>query len=142
MVKLSAEHDEDLASLVEILTNAVKDTTRVAMLCTAESAEDVREKVSPADLSAIAGKLGQAARMALGSRRWSGMVTTGGDVTLGVCSALGAHGIALEREVLPLASEGMLLGGQAEGTTIVTKGGLVGDETALYRCCLSVLEGD
>lgn len=63
-----------------------------------------------------------------------GLYTSGGDVTVAVCNALGCAGIEVKDEVLPLAVYGRLRKGKYNNTPIITKGGLVGDEKALIKC--------
>ena len=132
----------DLAGAAREFAASIPIDTDVVIVTTADSAADVLSDLDVDALRAVAQRLGALARELLSSRGFRGIVTTGGDVTLAVCAALGAHGIALEREVLPLAARGSLLGGRWEGLPIATKGGLVGDNSALYQCCRSILEGD
>ena len=63
-----------------------------------------------------------------------GCFTSGGDVTSSLCSATHASGILLEDEVFPLAAFGRLMSGEFPGQPIITKGGLIGDEKAIYKC--------
>ncbi len=63
-----------------------------------------------------------------------GLYTSGGDVTVSVCNSLGAAGIRIKNEIIPLAVYGSLIGGDYNDMPIVTKGGLVGDEKALIKC--------
>lgn len=56
---------------------------------------------------------------------------TGGDLTSALLSALGASGIEVEHEVLPLAVAGVVQGGRWDGLPIVTKGGMVGGDDAI-----------
>ncbi len=65
---------------------------------------------------------------------FSAIYTSGGDITVAVCKALGASGIALADEVLPLAAYGRFVDGDAAGVHIVTKGGSQGDENAIVDC--------
>lgn len=83
---------------------------------------------------AVAAALGRIALAAIRTGEFGGLYTTGGDVTVAVCRALGATGIELNGEVLPLASYGRLVGGPFEGLAIVTKGGLVGGPDAALAC--------
>ena len=62
------------------------------------------------------------------------LFASGGDVAASVCKALGASGIRLVDEVMPLSAFGFLTGGEAEQMPIITKGGLVGDDDAIVRC--------
>ena len=63
-----------------------------------------------------------------------GCFTSGGDVTASLCSATNSSGILLEDEVFPLAAFGRLMGGDFPEQPIITKGGLIGDEKAIYKC--------
>ena len=60
--------------------------------------------------------------------------TSGGDISAAVCAGLDATGILLDREIVPLASYGELIGGDFGGLRCITKGGMVGDENALVTC--------
>jgi uncharacterized protein YgbK (DUF1537 family) len=63
-----------------------------------------------------------------------GLYTSGGDVTVAVCKALEAAGIAVKDEVLPLAAYGRVVKGKYNNMPIITKGGLVGEHNALIKC--------
>ncbi|MFC4563355.1 four-carbon acid sugar kinase family protein [Nocardiopsis mangrovi] len=64
----------------------------------------------------------------------SGLYTSGGDVTSAVLDALGARAFEVGGEVVPLAVHGRLVGGPLDGIPVVTKGGLIGDDTTLLDC--------
>jgi len=66
--------------------------------------------------------------------RLAGLFLTGGAVARAVLERLGAHGIWVEGEVLPLAALGRLADGPFAGLAVVTKGGMVGGDDALVRC--------
>lgn len=68
------------------------------------------------------------------NNRIKGCIFSGGDVTASFCRVAEADGIHLVEEVMPLIAHGKLLGRYYNGLHIITKGGLVGDETALYNC--------
>lgn len=61
-----------------------------------------------------------------------GMFSSGGDVTASLCSIGGATGIKLIDEVMPLIAYGKFIDGYFDGLPLVTKGGMAGDEKALY----------
>lgn len=63
-----------------------------------------------------------------------GLYTSGGDVTVAVCKEFQSSGIEVKDEVLPLAAYGRIINGEYDNTPIITKGGLVGDSTALVKC--------
>lgn len=64
----------------------------------------------------------------------SGLYTSGGDITVAVCKILNAVGINMIDEVMPLAVYGKLKDGQFDGISIITKGGLIGDDNAIIDC--------
>lgn len=63
-----------------------------------------------------------------------GIYSSGGDVTVAICENFHASGIRLLGEVLPLAAYGEILGGDYKGVRIVTKGGMVGQPSAMREC--------
>jgi len=63
-----------------------------------------------------------------------GLFTSGGDVTVAVCKALGSAGIEVKDEVLPLAVYGRIIKGVYDNMPIITKGGLIGDDKAIIKC--------
>jgi D-threonate/D-erythronate kinase len=78
--------------------------------------------------------LSEIVRLVLADQPVGGLYVTGGDVTVGVMAALGAHGIELQEEVLPLAVAGRLQGGPHSGLPFTTKGGLIGGPLAAVAC--------
>lgn len=64
----------------------------------------------------------------------SGLYLTGGDLVASMLDELGVHAFDVGGEVVPLAVHGHLSGGPLDGTPVVTKGGLVGDEITLVEC--------
>ena len=58
----------------------------------------------------------------------------GGDITVATCKRLQTSGLRLLDEVVPLAAYGTVMGGEFEGLKVITKGGMVGDESALVTC--------
>lgn len=93
------------------------------------------QSLSPEQAQAIPTAIGEIVAAVLEhATAIGGLYVTGGDVTLGVLDALGCHGMAVDEEVLPLAVAGRLAGGVHDGLPVVTKGGLIGDETAAVAC--------
>lgn len=64
----------------------------------------------------------------------SALYVTGGDTTKAVLESLGAWGINIKGEVIPLAVFGTLAGGEFATLPIVTKGGLIGTDETLKLC--------
>ncbi|SHG15989.1 four-carbon acid sugar kinase family protein [Ornithinibacillus halophilus] len=62
-----------------------------------------------------------------------GCFFSGGDVTASFCEAVEADGFELVSEVMPLVAHGVVSGGEFQGLSIVTKGGMIGDKTAIYE---------
>lgn len=63
-----------------------------------------------------------------------GLYTSGGDIAASLCSRIEAIGFDVRDEVVPLAIYSKIIGGAFDGISIITKGGLVGDETTLVTC--------
>ncbi|AOY76286.1 four-carbon acid sugar kinase family protein [Clostridium formicaceticum] len=62
------------------------------------------------------------------------LYTSGGDITVAVCKELKSSGIEVKDEVLPLAAYGRIIDGAYNNTPIITKGGLVGGDSAMTDC--------
>ncbi len=58
---------------------------------------------------------------------------SGGDIARGFLDEVGARGVELLCELLPLAVCGRLLGGPHEGLLVLTKGGMIGGPDAIER---------
>ncbi len=75
-----------------------------------------------------------AMRVLLEDPSFSAIYTCGGDTSVAICERLGASGIRVMGEAVPLASFGTLVGGDFAGLPIICKGGTVGDDNALSVC--------
>ncbi|NYH53887.1 MULTISPECIES: four-carbon acid sugar kinase family protein [Nocardiopsis] len=64
----------------------------------------------------------------------SGLYLCGGDLVASLLDELGVHAFDVGGEIVPLAVHGHLSGGPLDGTPVVAKGGLVGDEITLVEC--------
>ncbi len=69
-----------------------------------------------------------------------GVFASGGDITVALCESSSAEGVALQKEVIPLAARGALVGGRRAGLRIISKGGIVGGTDAATLCVRSLLE--
>ncbi|WP_143320816.1 four-carbon acid sugar kinase family protein [Clostridium sp. HBUAS56010] len=63
-----------------------------------------------------------------------GIYTSGGDIAAAFCDRIGAVGFDVKDEVVPLAIYSKVLGGDFDGISMITKGGLVGDDSTLTTC--------
>jgi len=88
----------------------------------------------PGDAARLPGALARAVRLALRQRPADGLFATGGDVSAALLAELGAQGLDVEEELVPLAVAGTLVGGPFAGLPVVTKGGLVGDPGTTSAC--------
>jgi D-threonate/D-erythronate kinase len=103
------------------------------LLATARDAGDV-VVLPPQDAERLPLALGDVVRRVAEAHPVDGLYTTGGDVTAAVLAALGADGLEVDDEVVPLAVAGSLVGGPWDGVPVVTKGGLVGDSGTAVAC--------
>jgi uncharacterized protein YgbK (DUF1537 family) len=59
--------------------------------------------------------------------------TSGGDTTVEFLNLTNSYGLRMYSEILPLTVESKILGGEFEGLSIVSKGGLIGDEETIMH---------
>jgi D-threonate/D-erythronate kinase len=123
--------DATAAALVKVARAA--DPGDVVLLATALHAQDV-VPLRGTDGVEVPRALGRITRQAMQECVVDGLYTTGGDVTAAVLDALGARGLEVEDEVLPLAVAGEIVDGPWSGMPVVTKGGLVGGPDAATTC--------
>ena len=65
---------------------------------------------------------------------FEGVISSGGDITVALCEAIGAIGIEIEEEVVPLVAYGTLIGGEKDKFKIITKGGMIGGKDCFTLC--------
>ena len=63
----------------------------------------------------------------------AGLVLTGGQTAAAVCAAIGITEMTVVGSILPYTVASIVGGGRWSGLPLVTKGGLIGDHTALVR---------
>ncbi|QBI54776.1 four-carbon acid sugar kinase family protein [Streptomonospora litoralis] len=137
--RLARDGGEYRTALARELTDHLRAAAfpEPVVLRTAQSARDVVELPGAAKLALpglLAALVGDAVRRAEGPARPSGLYTSGGEVTSAVLDALEARAFEVDGEVVPLAVHGRLSGGALDQIPVVTKGGLVGDDSALVEC--------
>jgi uncharacterized protein YgbK (DUF1537 family) len=87
---------------------------------------------------AIAERFAHLAARLIQQRRISGVVVTGGDGARALVDALKADRITLLDEVVPGVPFGVVVGGAADGLSLVTKSGGFGDEETLLAAVEAV----
>lgn len=65
---------------------------------------------------------------------FSGIFSSGGDITVALTEYAGATGIEIREEIIPLAAYGRMIGGDFPSLRIISKGGMVGNESAMITC--------
>jgi uncharacterized protein YgbK (DUF1537 family) len=123
--------DATAAALTDALDAA--GPADVVLLASVLEGSDV-VAIDPADAERLPVALARCVRRALEEQAVDGMFTTGGDVTAALLAELGARGLEVEDEVVPLAVAGTLVGGPWSGLPVVSKGGLVGDAATTVAC--------
>lgn len=123
--------DRTCAELITAVGSA--SPGEVVLLATALSADDV-VPIGPDEGAMLPAALGRITRRTLEECVVDGLYTTGGDVTAAVLDELGARGLEVEDEVVPLAVAGEIVDGPWSGLPIVTKGGLVGTADTAVAC--------
>lgn len=81
----------------------------------------------------ISGGLAEIAKEVVKSdeHSFAGVFMSGGDITVAFAEILGASGIDIREEVIPLAAYGRLTGGDMPRLRVISKGGMVGDNDAM-----------
>lgn len=124
----------DVEANIERLASVLSETRAPIVLWASVLDQSDIRSLDPADALALPSIIGQIIAGTLDRVSVLGLYTTGGDITAAVLDALGARGIEIADEVIPLAVTGSFVGGRWEDTPILTKGGLIGDETAAVYC--------
>lgn len=127
--------DEENLPDVEATLDRVGDITsaRAIIIATVLESSDLLD-LSDAQSEMTTKRLALITASIMASPVVTGLYTTGGDVTAMVMRALSAVGMEIEKEIVPLAVGGRLVGGRADGLPIVTKGGLIGDSNTAVAC--------
>ena len=115
------------AALIDALCATLADEGR-AILSTCNLPE------SDLGRESVAQRLGEIVAQVARRIPLQGLVLTGGDVAMSVCTALGAHWLALCGEAQPGIALGRLADSPYEGVSIITKAGGFGAEDALMKC--------
>lgn len=127
-----AEEEKAAAELDDALTRA--GAGEVVLLATVLDDADVVEHIGSREAENLTGALARTVRTGLERHTVDGLFVTGGDVSAAVFAELGAHGLDVEEELVPLAVAGTIVGGPWAGLPVVTKGGLVGDAGTTSAC--------
>ena len=75
------------------------------------------------------------------TEKFEGVYSSGGDITIALLEKLKAIGVEIREEVIPLAAYGRIIGGDFSNLKLVSKGGMVGDETVI-KLCLHKMKND
>ncbi|MDR1823956.1 MAG: hypothetical protein LBR27_01230 [Bifidobacteriaceae bacterium] len=127
-----AQTEAILAAATDSLARAAAEGAAiVGVQATPPSPTDRDQGAQATQAAATLGRLALAATQAIHP---VGLYASGGDTAAAVIQALGATGLKIQRQVLPLAMLATLEGGPHHGLPIVTKGGLVGTATAALAC--------
>jgi len=77
--------------------------------------------------------LARVVRETIDIQKVSGLVLTGGDISVSIIRALGATGIEVKRQLANLVPVGILRGGPFDGLSVITKTGGFGEEQILIN---------
>ncbi|WP_164919037.1 four-carbon acid sugar kinase family protein [Caproiciproducens sp. NJN-50] len=92
-----------------------------------------QQQIQDSDDVCITRALGKTVEEVYRKIRFRTVISTGGDTSFQVCKALNADGIELHDEISAGVPIGKIVGGSANGMTIVTKSGGFGDGDILIR---------
>lgn len=123
--------DASVGRLEEALDTATPGVV-VLLASVLEEADVV--SLDPESAEQIPRELARTVRRALEHSLVDGIFATGGDIAAALFHELGARGLDIEQELVPLAVAGSFVGGPWAGLPVVTKGGLVGDTATTVDC--------
>ncbi len=127
LVKLDGDSGNLLQLCVDACVHQLSNQHSVVLMCP-DTQVDLR------NAAGIAQALGHATRQILAQLFFvPRLILTGGDTALAVCQALEAAAIELHYEFEPGIPVGRLIGGSADGATVLTKSGGFGDVQTLWR---------
>lgn len=139
-VALDEDNLPDVQATVELIRTATSASNeangvavRAIIVATVVDATDLLE-LTDEQSELIPRRLAQITAELMATTALTGLYTTGGDVTAAVLGELGALGMEIHTEIVPLAVGGSIVGGSAAGLPIVTKGGLIGDAGTGVLC--------
>ncbi|MFI8849829.1 four-carbon acid sugar kinase family protein [Streptomyces sp. NPDC053499] len=129
----------DVTATAEALGQALATAGpgEVVLLATVLDEADIAADCGAEDAERLPGALARSVRGALERHDVpgvEGLFSTGGDVSAALFAELGAHGLDVAEELVPLAVAGTFVGGPWAGLPVVTKGGLVGDAGTTSHC--------
>lgn len=75
-----------------------------------------------------------AKNIVLSDYSFAGTYMSGGDITVALTKLLGAEGLEIREEVIPLAAYGRIMGGLKPDMRVISKGGMVGNKDAMKIC--------
>ena len=133
-IKKGIESDE----LFLITTSPIGDEKKLDLKEIAHKLNTTVEDVS----KIIANTLTETAvRVLKETQKFEGVYSSGGDITIALLEKLKAIGVEIREEVIPLAAYGRIIGGDFSNLKLVSKGGMVGDETVI-KLCLHKMKND
>lgn len=94
---------------------------------------------NPGAGASIASAIAKLVLDALAVHRFDGLYLSGGEIAYAVLRAMGAEALRVVEEIVPLCVLSQIAGGPYQGMSVVTKGGAVGDETAVLRSVQTLL---
>lgn len=142
--------EDELTRCSEEVKNNLDDSDLIIITTTPDDIKDrldlysiSKEKnITVDDISLILSRgLANIAKNVLeNNRSFSGVFSSGGDITVALAEEVLSTGIEIREEVMPLAAYGRLIGGLYPGLKVVSKGGMVGNEDAMIECVEKILK--
>lgn len=120
--------------LQEALSYFKQNYKKYKYLCISTSLEkdEIRDKASMSISYIISDRLNKLAKNILNVKDFNINLAylTGGDISQGFLKNINSIGVEIIDEIIPLAVYGKAVGGEFDGLNIITKGGLIGNETS------------
>jgi uncharacterized protein YgbK (DUF1537 family) len=136
---------EDYGSQIKEVSGLVNDALasgKDVILRTAHDLDDAKRCLSEAERKGVSSAkldelilegLGKIVRNVCKNSGISCVVATGGNVCFAVCMGLGASALRVVKEVSPAVVHSLLVGGEFDGISLVSKGGSIGDKNTYVK---------
>ncbi|MFC1911874.1 four-carbon acid sugar kinase family protein [Chloroflexota bacterium] len=134
ILNLEGNNSEELARIVAEARHILDRGKGLALSSTFSRYEPALKKSMPAVMAEATAKIPA-------SQQFGGLFLSGGDIAVEVCRHLSVAAILVHGEVEPGIPAGELIGGQYEGTRVVTKAGGFGTDEAIIKAIAYLEKG-
>ena len=142
VLKLEAAHLNQEGNTSEELAHIVAEARHVLDRGKGLALSSTFSRYEPALKKSIPVFMAEVTDIILTYRKFGGLFLSGGDIAVEVCRRLSVAAISVHGEIEPGIPAGELIGGQHEGTRVVTKAGGFGTDEAIIKAIAYLEKGN